>query len=59
MSDNLAAAEHRRLVQARAQSLYEESDPGGVSWARRPLTVRHPWLLLAEQQIQGAEGRPD
>jgi hypothetical protein len=51
---NGATAQRRRLVEALAQTLYEESDPGGVPWARRPRIVRDAWLLRAEQQISSA-----
>jgi len=53
-ADEGAAAERGRLVQALAQSLYEESDPGSTPWAKRPRIVRDAWLLRAEQQLSGS-----
>jgi hypothetical protein len=52
------AAERRRMIEALAQSLYEESDPAGVPWARRPRVVRDAWLLVAERQLSDSENRP-
>lgn len=46
-------AERRRSVEALAQALYEQSDPDGLPWAKRPLVVRDAWLLRAEQQLSG------
>jgi hypothetical protein len=43
--------EQRRAIEALAQALYEESDPAGVTWAKRPLSVRDAWLLKAQQQL--------
>jgi hypothetical protein len=46
--------EERRAVEALAQSLYEEQDPAGISWAKRRGVVREPWLLRARQQLKAA-----
>ncbi len=51
---NEPTAEKRRLVEALAQTLYEESDPGSTPWAKRPLVVRNAWLLRAEQQLSAS-----
>ena len=41
-------------MEALAQSLYEEQDPVGISWAKRRGVVREPWLLRARKQLKAA-----
>jgi hypothetical protein len=51
MISDPAAAQRRRLVEALAQTLYEERDPSRIPWARRARVIRDAWLTLAERQI--------
>jgi hypothetical protein len=46
-------------IEELAQSLYEASDPNGVSWVRRGRVVREPWLELARAKIARSENRPE
>jgi hypothetical protein len=56
MKDKLMAAPGmRRSVEELAQMLYEASDPSGIPWVKRGLTVRDPWLQVARQQIAQSE----
>jgi hypothetical protein len=41
-------------VEALAQKLYEESDPGATPWAERSLVVRDPWLAVAKKRLMAA-----
>jgi hypothetical protein len=51
----MAATGVRRSDEELAQMLYEASDPGGIPWVKRGLTVRDPWLQVARQQIAQSE----
>jgi len=51
----MAAPGVRRSAEELAQILYEASDPSGIPWVKRGLTVRDPWLQVARRQIAQSE----
>ena len=48
----------RRAVETLAQALYEQQNPGGITWAKRGSAVREPWLRRAQQQLKAASPAP-
>jgi hypothetical protein len=47
--------ERLQAVEALAQQLYEQSEPGATPWARRARTVREPWLAKARKILAAPE----
>jgi hypothetical protein len=44
-----------KAIEALAQQLYEESEPGATPWARRERTVREAWLSKAKQILEDTD----